>query len=148
MGNTIFGYFPTWYFNKNHPLFVFVNQLDEQFPCSSSQTVLASFQIKCINYTLPSLQAAHHPSAYQEGFPLKVQICASALLRLILCGSWCHVTLQCVTILWCWDDIPRSNILTDIQISIFFFFCRSAFPYIRVFPWGVIYRSWASKVLT
>lgn len=72
--------------NRNHPLFVFVNQLDEQFLCRSSQTVLASFQIKCINYTLPSLQAAHHPLEYQKGFPLKAQICVSRLLRLVLCG--------------------------------------------------------------
>lgn len=47
--------------NKNHPLFVFVNHLDEQFLCGSSQTVLACFQVKCINYPLPSLQAARRP---------------------------------------------------------------------------------------
>lgn len=47
--------------NKNHPLFVFVNHLDEQFLCGSSQTALACFQVKCINYTLPSLQAARRP---------------------------------------------------------------------------------------
>lgn len=79
--------------NKNHPLFVFVNQLDEQFLCRSSQTVLASCQMKCINYTVPSLQAAHHPSEYQKGIPLNVQICTSGLVKLILCGGWSDVTL-------------------------------------------------------
>lgn len=78
--------------NGNHPLFVFVNQLDEQFLCQSSQTVLASFQIKYINYTLPSLQAAHHPLEYQEGIS-NVQICTSGFLRLVLCGGGSDVTL-------------------------------------------------------
>lgn len=56
--------------NKNRPWFAFVNQLDEQFLCRASQTVLASFQIRCINHPLPCLQAAHHPLEYQEEFPL------------------------------------------------------------------------------
>ena len=65
--------------SKNHPLVCVCNQLDEQFLCWSPQTVLASFQIQCINYTLPSLQAAHHTLEHQEGIPLNVQLCGRRL---------------------------------------------------------------------
>jgi hypothetical protein len=71
--------------NEKHPLFMCVNQLDEQFLCRSSQTVLASFQIKSINSTLPSLQAAQHPLAYREGFTLNERMCLGGLLSAVLC---------------------------------------------------------------